>query len=134
MADICALYTNAVNSGKYDKIFITASGTINDLGVDSNALYSAATGIYSTLKNRCPQAYVFAVGNWLGAGGRTAPDASDWAGDAILSQAAAITGIQYFSPLQANVRNAANYNIFFRPATLIQFIPVGEVMASWPIG
>lgn len=134
ISDICALYASAVASGKYNQIFITTSGSINDLDVDTNALYSAATNVYTILKNNCPQAHLFFVGNWLGAGGRTTPQNDDLANDSVLSSAAATVGVPYFSPIKSNVRNAANYNTFFTPGITDSVHPgaVGYgIMAQW---
>lgn len=135
IADICAVYANAVASGKYSQIFITASGSINDLSYNTNTLYSAATNVYTILKNRCPQARIFFVGNWLGVGGRLTPQPDDLADDAALSAAATTVGVSYFSPVKDNVRNADNYySLFFPPGLTDSIHPAAAgygVMAQW---
>lgn len=132
--DICTLYSNAVSSGKYNQIFITVSGSINDLGVSTNTLYTAATSVYTTLRNNCPQAHLFFVGNWLGAGGRLSPLAADIDNDNALSAAAIAVGVPYFSAIKANVRNAGNYSTFFPAATTDSVHPSAAgyaIMAQW---
>jgi lysophospholipase L1-like esterase len=134
VADICSIYNAAVASGKYNQIFITASGSINDIGADTNTLYAAATNVYTILKNNCPQARVFFVGNWLGVGGRTTAQADDLAKDKVLSAAAATVGVPYMSPVLANIRNAGNYNVFFPPVITDSVHPTAAgyaIMAQW---
>ena len=134
VADICTLYSNAVSSGKYNQIFITASGTINDLGAAAGTLFNAATSVYSTLQNACPQAHIFVLGNWLGAGGRLTPQSTDIANDNDLANVAVTSGLAYFSPIQAGIRNAANYNTFFPPGISDSVHPSAAgyaIMAQW---
>lgn len=134
VADICVLYTNAISSGKYSRLFIAASGTINDLSFASNSIYTNAVDVYTAMKNKCPQASVFAVGNWLGAGGRTSPQADDIAGDRALSNAAQVVSIPYYSAISANLRNTSTYNTFFPPGNTDSVHPCAAgyaIMAQW---
>ena len=144
--DICALYTNAVNSGKYDKVFITASGSVNDGGQDTNALFVAATNLYTTIKTACPSANIFFVGNWRVALGQPAPSANEINEDHKFAAAAASLGIPYFSPIQDVILDGGfggngaanppgNYDLFFPVNENTDNIHPGRygygVMAAW---
>lgn len=134
VADICSVYNNAVASGKYNQIFITASGSINDITADTNTLYTAATNVYTILKNNCPQARIFFVGNWLGVGGRMTAQADDLINDSTLARAAGTVGIPYMSPVLSNIRNAGNYDLFFPPGITDSVHPSAAgyaIMAQW---
>ena len=145
VTDVCAIYTNAIASGKYDQIFITASGTVNDSGQNTNALYTAATNLYTTIKTACPSANVFFVGNWRVALGQSAPSANEINEDSQYAAAASSLGIPYFSPLQDVVLNGGaggygamgvgNYDLFFPANENSDNIHPGRygygVMAAW---
>lgn len=115
--DVAALYTNAMASGLYNHIFICANGTINDMTQPTNAVYQNATNVLGTFKTLCPQATVFLVGNWLGAGGRTTPGSDDYALEWAMTNAAATEGVPCFDPIPANLKNAGNYNVFYPAGT-----------------
>jgi lysophospholipase L1-like esterase len=136
VSDVCGLYTNALNSGIYNNIFITASGTINDRGADTNALFIAVTNIYATIKAACPQAKIFVLGNWYGAGGASSPGAADFANDTVMSTAASIFNLPYFSPSKSAsaLLTSANYNLFFPSGITDSVHPSAAgyaVMAKW---
>lgn len=134
VADVINIYSNAVASGKYGRIFITASGTINDLSQSTNTVFANATNFYTQVINACPTAHVFSVGNWLGVGGRTSAQADDLGLDVALSNATASVSIPWFSPIQAEIRTAGNYNTFFPSGTTDSIHPSAagyEIMATW---
>lgn len=118
--DVCGLYTNLVNSGKYDQIFITASGTVNDSVENTNALFTAATNVYAEIINRCPGAHVFFVGNWRVAQGQDAATMLETNEDSRFQYASSLLGIPYYSPIQAQVLSGGfgtgNYDLFFPAA------------------
>ncbi len=116
-SDVCQVYTNALNSGQYNNIFITASGSVNDHSEDTNALYLQVTNYYTILKANCPAAKIFFVGNWRQGLGFSAPTDNELGEDSKFQQAAAALGIPYYSPIQANLLNSATYNIFFQGDT-----------------
>ncbi len=146
VSDICTIYTNAIASGKYDKIFITASGSVNDQGQDTNALYAAATNLYTTIKTACPLANVFFVGNWRAAQGQTAPSANEINEDRKFAEAASSLGLPYFSPIQEVVLDGGlgGHGAIIPPGDYDLFFPANEnsdnvhpgrygygVMAAW---
>lgn len=142
VSDVCALYTNAVNSGKYSQIFITASGTINDRGdfnnglsiPDQGVLYTNALYVYSTIKSACPQARLFFVGNWYGIGGSSSPGFPDRVNDSILSNVAVQVSIPYFSPSRSSsaLLTAANYDAYYAGGDNIHPNAWGySLLANW---
>ena len=121
-AELCAYYTNAINSGKYNNIFITASGTINDFGHDTNSLYTNALAVYQHILASCPTARVFFLGTMLhgGIGSNTNavyPDSSgnkwDTINETIQSGVAAQVGIPFISLLRSGVVNSTNLLHFY---------------------
>lgn len=133
--DILKLYTNSLASGKYNKIFISASGSINDGGVtNSAALGTNSLALWGLLKSNCPQAYVYAQGNWYGGGGKSAPDSGDLANNMTLSNSASVLGLPYFSPVVANLLNPVTYtnDFYFAPTDSTHPTAKGyALMANW---
>lgn len=115
--DVWGLYTNAVASGLYNNIFISWNGTINDLGAPTNAVFQNATNVLAQTRAHCPQATVFLIGNWLGAGGESSPGATDYALEWAMTNAAATVGMTVFDPIPANLKNAGNYYTFYPPGS-----------------
>jgi lysophospholipase L1-like esterase len=111
--DILSVYTNAVNSGLYNQIFVTAAGTINDLGMPTNTVFQQVTNVMSLIESSCPKAKVFMIGNWMGVGGEQAPGPNDYALEWAMTNAAAVLGLPIFDPIPANLKNANNYYTFY---------------------
>ncbi len=134
LADVVALYSNSVSSGKYGEIFICASGTINDLGSATNTVYIGVTNVYSLILSNCPLAHVFSVGNWLGVGGRLTPQSDDIDHDTVTEAASTNLALPYFSPIKSAIRNAGNYDTFFPPGNTDSVHPGAAgyaIMAGW---
>lgn len=115
--DCWGIYSNALASGLYSRIFIGVNGTINDFGDPTNAVFQNATNWLAQTRLHCPAATVFMVGNWLGVGGESSPGPNDYALEWAMTNAAAVEGWPIFDPIPANLKNAGNYNVFYPPGS-----------------
>ncbi|HEV7924139.1 MAG TPA: SGNH/GDSL hydrolase family protein [Verrucomicrobiae bacterium] len=79
---------------------VMVAGGINDLGYPSNQLYSAASQLYSTLKQSLPAATILVVGPWWP---RSIPiDTNMMAGASAIQAAAANAGLAFIQPAGNN--------------------------------
>jgi lysophospholipase L1-like esterase len=79
---------------------VMVAGGINDLGYPSNQLYSAASQLYSTLKQGLPAATILVVGPWWP---RSIPiDTNMMAGSSAIQAAAANAGLAFIQPAGNN--------------------------------